>query len=323
MVLRKIHSLAKEKLARIAFDEINDERIVKAVKIISEKGIARPVLIGSSSEISKYSNDFGVDLTGFEYHNPSNFPDYNSFAKILFEKRKKKGMTLDSAYRTIQDKMSLAMLLLHDKRIDGIVSGASKPTSEVIRPAIQIVGMEEGISTVSSYFHMIKGKHHVLFADCAINQKPNYKQLADIAISTYDSAKQLGIDPRVAMLSYSTYRSANHPSVQKVIDATNLVREIRPDIFIDGEIQFDAATDPVVAKQKCPQSPLKGNANVLIFPNLNTGNISYKVARTYGGYGAIGPVTQGLRAPVNDLSRGCSVEEVVDLAAITASQSKR
>ncbi|MEM4260358.1 MAG: phosphate acetyltransferase [Candidatus Woesearchaeota archaeon] len=303
---------------RIIFPETEDDRILKACEIIKKEKIAIPILVGDPEYVKKKSQELKIDLSGIEIHNPKNFPDYDMYAKTLFELRKDKGMTLIEAHQTLQEPIYLGTMLLYFGRADGIVSGAAHPTAHTLRPALQIIKTKKGISTASSYFIMIKKEEVIFYADCGFNIQPDDKQLAEIAISTADSAKSFGFDAKVAMLSFSTKGSAQHPDADKVIRATKIVKKLRPDIAIDGELQFDAAYVESVGKKKCPDSLIAGKANVFIFPDLDAGNICYKVTERLGGYIALGPIVQGLKKPVNDLSRGCSVEDIVYVTAITA-----
>lgn len=316
--LNKIIEQAKKNNKRIAFDEIQDERILKAARRIKDEGIAVPVLVGKKEEIINNATNFNVNIDDIEIQDPTNCPDYDKYAEEFYNIRKHKGLTLDQAKETLQTPIYFATILLQVGVVDGLISGAVNTTANTLRPALQIIKTKKGINTASSYFLMMKDEEILLFADCGFNIDPNAEELSEIAISTNDSAKSMGLNPTIAMLSFSTKGSAKHPNAQKVIDATNLVKEKREDIVIDGELQFDAAYVKSVGEQKCPGSKVAGNANIFVFPNLDSGNICYKVTQRLGKYKAIGPIVQGLNKPVNDLSRGCSVEDIIDLCAITA-----
>ncbi|MFT4283106.1 MAG: phosphate acetyltransferase [Candidatus Woesearchaeota archaeon] len=293
---------AKKNLKRIAFPEYDDERIIKACKILKEQKICVPVIVGKK-------------IRGFECIIPD-----NRYEKIFFENRKGK-ISLKDASLLSKNPAYFATLLLNDNKVDGVVSGAKYTTAETFRPALQIIKTKNNM-IASSYFIMEKNEKVLFFADCGLNISPKERELADIAISTADSVKELKIKPKVAMLSFSTKKSAIHPDANKVRDAFEIVKKERPDIIIEGEIQADVALVKEVAIKKTNNSNIQGDANILIFPDLNSGNIAYKLVERLGGYKAIGPISQGLNKPVNDLSRGCSVEDIVILSAITACQSK-
>ncbi len=316
--IEDIHSKAKQQIKRIAFDEVDDERVLKAAQKIKELGIAQPVLVGSAGEIEKNASVCGASLEGVEIIDGKSFEDFDSLVELLMQIRRSKGMTEQQAREVLENPIYFAMMLLKTDRIDGIVSGAAHPTAHILRPALQIIKTAEGLKTASSYFLMSKGDEQLFFADCALNIQPTVEQLADIACSTAGSVSALGITPRVAMLSFSTKGSASHPDADKVIEATKLLESSYPELAVDGELQFDAAYVKKVADKKCPDSSVAGCANVFVFPDLDAANIGYKIAQRLGGYDAIGPIVQGLNKPVNDLSRGCSVDDIVNLTSITA-----
>jgi phosphate acetyltransferase len=317
-IIENAKKLVAVKEIKILFPEANDPRILEAsIKIQNEK-IAKPILLGNSKEIKSFAKKSNLDISNLEIIEHKNSED---LSKRLFELRKEKGMTEKEAKEQLKVPMYYALMLLDNGTVDAIISGATTPTSETIRPALQIIGTKKGVSIASSYFIMQLKDFSYIFADCAFNVNPSKDELAAIAISTADSAKLLGIKPKVAMLSFSTKGSGKHETVDKVVQATEIVRKIRPDIVVEGEIQVDAAIVPEIAFRKNPNGSISGDANVLIFPDLNSGNIAYKLVQRLAGFKAIGPIIQGLKKPVNDLSRGCSVQDIVDLAVLTALQA--
>ena len=327
-IKKKAASLKKT----IVLCEGEDRRVVEAAARITKEGIAKIVLIGNEEECKKVAPD--VDLTGITLIDPLTSDKTAEYANILYEARKAKGMTEEQAAQQAKDRTMFGALMLKAGDVDGYVSGACHSTANTLRPGLQVVKTAPGIKTVSSCFIMIAPEAHkynpdgvAVFADCAINIEPDAQQLADIAISSAKTAKTLaGIEPRVAMLSFSTKGSGNDDkffkSVPKMQEATRLAKEMAPDLALDGEFQFDAAVAPEVGQLKAPGSAVAGHANVFVFPNINAGNIGYKIAQRFGGYMAIGPVCQGFAKPLNDLSRGCSVEDIVATAAVTALQAE-
>lgn len=298
MVLNQIHAKAKLNPKRIVYPESNDVRIIEAAKKVKELGIAEPILINSgmiADNLDRYSEEF-----------------YNV--------RKHKGVTIDSAREIMKNPTYFGTMMVHLGEADGLVAGACQPTADTLKPALQIIKTKQGFA--SSYFIMDLGEKIYFFADCGFVVNPNADELSAIAIDTADSVKALGIEPKIAMLAFSTKGSASHSVLDKVIKATELVKEKRSDLVIDGELQLDAAIIPEVAQKKCSSSVLGGNANVLIFPDLHSGNIGYKLVERLAKAKAIGPILQGLNKPVNDLSRGCSVQDVVDVSAVTVVQSQ-
>lgn len=317
----------------IVLCEGEDRRVVEAAAQITKEGIAKIVLIGNEEEAKKVAPD--VDLTGITLIDPLTSEKTAEYAKILYEARKAKGMTEEQAAVQAKDRTMFGALMLKAGDVDGYVSGACHSTANTLRPGLQVVKTAPGIKTVSSCFIIIApeggNKYNpdgvAVFADCAINIEPDAQQLADIAVSSAKTAKAIaGIEPRVAMLSFSTKGSGNDDkffkSVPKVQEATRLAKEMAPDLALDGEFQFDAAVAPEVGELKAPGSKVAGHANVFIFPNINAGNIGYKIAQRFGGYMAIGPVCQGFAKPLNDLSRGCNVDDIVATVAVTALQAE-
>ncbi len=306
----------------IVLAEGEEERIIRAAE--EAKKIAKITLIGDPNVIAKKCPD--VNLDGVAIVNPDK-EDLSEYAKLLYELRKSKGMEMEQANKLVKNNLYLGVLMVKSGKADGMVAGAINSTGDVLRPALQIIKTAPGISTVSSCFIMImpegcKYGEVMVFGDCAVNPNPNAEQLAAIAIASADSAKKIaGINPRVAMLSFSTKGSAKHELVDKVVEATRLVKELAPELNVDGELQADAALVESVGQLKSPGSSVAGKANVLIFPDLQAGNIGYKLVQRLAGAEAIGPICQGFNKPVNDLSRGCSVEDVVNVVAMTALQA--
>jgi phosphate acetyltransferase len=318
-LLENIRKQAKTKGKRIVLPEAHDDRILKAAEILTNEKIAAVTLIGPANEITKQAGKCGVSLQGIELVNPEQSEQLTGFAGNYFEKRKHKGIALEQAQKIMLNPTFFAAMLVEQNFADGCVSGADTTTGDVLRAAFHIIGTPPDTSTVSSDIFMIAPDSTRIwsFADCAVMPDPNAQQLADIAIATADTHRRvINEEPRVAMLSFSTKGSAKHKLVDKVIQATNIVKTKRPDILIDGELQADAAIIASVAQKKAPDSPVAGSANVLIFPDLGAANIGYKLTQRIGGCEAVGPIIQGLKKPMNDLSRGCSVDDIVNVAAI-------
>lgn len=316
-LLNQIKEKARSINKKIVLPESHDERVLKAAEILTKEKICKVITLGNPSKVKEDAKKLGVDLTGVEIVDYLTHPKFDEFSNIYYELRKKKGMTPEQAKETMKRDLFFAAMMLREGLVDGSVAGSFASTADVMKAGIQIVGMPEGISIVSSFFLMIFKDKTFSFADCAVVPNPDAEQLADIAISTADNHKKLtGEEPLVAMLSFSTKGSATHELVDKVIKATDLVKTKRPDLHVDGELQFDAAIIESIGKRKAPHSNVAGKANVLIFPDLNAGNIGYKIAERLGGAQAVGPMVQGLRKPFFDLSRGCSVDDIVNTAAI-------
>ncbi len=325
----KMKELAKSDLRKIVLPEGNEERNLKAAQIIHAEKIAEVILVGNRSEIETNAEKFGVDIEGITIEDPSTSERTKGYAEGLYELRKKKGVTQTMAENIVLDPMYFATMMVKNDDAHGMVSGAVHTTGDLLRPGLQIIKTAPGISVVSSFFIMLLKDRsfgedgQMLFADCAVNPNPNADELAAIAVATAESAKKLmKFEPKVAMLSFSSYGSAKHELVTKVVEATKKAQEMRPDLSIDGELQLDAAIVESVGKKKAAASPVAGKANVLVFPDLQAGNIGYKLVERLAGADAIGPICQGFAKPINDLSRGCSVEDIVNVVAITAVQAQ-
>ncbi|PLX10113.1 MAG: phosphate acetyltransferase [Marinilabiliales bacterium] len=327
-LLNKIKEGAKKHSKRIVLPEGTEERTIKAADEILEEGLAQVILIGEKSEIMKLAADFGLkNIKKATIVDPATCEKKEKYAEIMVEMRKHKGMTMDKAMHLLNDPLFLATLMIKAGDADGEVAGAANATGDVLRPAFQYVKTLPGISVVSGAFLMILPDKKfgddglMVFADCAVHPNPTDSELAEIAVATAKTTKAIAqMEPRVAMLSFSTMGSANHEMVEKVRNATKIAKEMAPEFKIDGEMQADAAIIEAIGSKKAPNSEIAGKANVLVFPDLNTGNIAYKLVQRMAGAEAVGPVLQGMAAPINDLSRGCSVSDIVNLVAITANQ---
>ncbi|WP_319448139.1 MULTISPECIES: phosphate acetyltransferase [unclassified Mycobacterium] len=313
---------ARSDLRRIVLPEGDDDRILKAAGRLLQRSVAELTILGDEPEVRARAAELGVDLSDAVVLNPKTSELCDKFAEQYAELRKRKGVTLEQAREIIHDVSYFGTMLVHNDMVDGMVSGARHTTAHTIRPAFEIIRTTPGVTTVSSIFLMCLADQVLAYGDCAIVPDPTSEQLADIAISSARTAAQFGIEPRVAMLSYSTGTSGTGADVDKVRAATELVRERAPDLLVEGPIQYDAAVEPSVAATKMPESKVAGRATVLIFPDLNTGNNTYKAVQRSAGAIAIGPVLQGLNKPVNDLSRGALVEDIVNTVAITAIQAQ-
>ena len=313
---------AREKRCRIVLPEGNDERILRAAEIILLRGVADLVLLGNIQEVKGRINALGLRLEAAQIIDPLSSELGGEFAGRYYELRKHKGISLQMAQDTITDVSYFGTMLVHCHYADGMVSGAAHTTQHTIRPAFEIIRTKPDYSIVSSVFFMCLADRVLVFGDCAVNPDPNPQQLADIAISSAETALMFGIEPRIAMMSYSTGQSGKGVDVVKVREAAAIARKQRPDLKIEGPIQYDAAIDPGVAKAKMPNSGVAGKATVFIFPDLNTGNNTYKAVQRAANAVAIGPILQGLNKPVNDLSRGCTVAEIVNTIAVTAIQAQ-
>lgn len=318
----KIFERARSKRQRIVLPESGDDRILRATDILIKRDIADIILLGDEESIHHKERVLGLDIQAATIVNPDKGILQEEFAQKLYDMRKSKGLTIEAARDSMTHPNYFATMMVQEGLADGMVSGAMHTTSDTIRPALQIIKTKENISTVSSIFFMCLETKVLIYGDCAINLDPTSEELAQIAISSADSAKAFGIEPRVALLSYSTGDSGSGPEVEKVRQATHMAQSLRPDLLIDGPIQYDAAIDKSVALKKLPNSKVAGEATVFIFPDLNTGNNTYKAVQRSTGALAIGPILQGLRLPVNDLSRGCLIDDIVNTVAITAIQAQ-
>ena len=318
-IIDEIRAKAKQLKKHIVLPDAMDERAIQAARIILDEQIANISLIGNEEAIRAKAQQIGVGLEKIGIVDPEKSEKLTEFTDIFFNLRKAKGLLLEQAQQTMKLPLFFGAMMVREELADGSVAGSLSTTSDVIRAGIQIVGMPAGITVVSSFFLMVFPHINYSYADCGVVPDPTAEQLADIAISTASNHRKLtGEEPRVAMLSFSTKGSASHPSVEKVQKATSIVKMKQPDLIIDGELQFDAAVVPSVSAKKAPGSPVAGTANVFIFPDLNAGNISYKLTQRLAGAEAFGPIIQGLKKPCYDLSRGCSVSDIVTMVAINS-----
>ena len=313
---------AKADRRHIVLPEGDDERVLVAADILLRRGVVDLTILGNPNDIAARTAALGLDLEGVNIVDPETSPLRAVYAEAYHEMRKNRGMTEELALETAGDVSYFATLMVQAGDVDGMVSGAAHTTGDTIRPAFQIVKARRGVSVVSSVFLMLLPDRVLVYGDCAVNPKPDSRQLADIAISSAETAATFGVEPRIAMLSYSTGESARGPDVDAVRSATEVVQERRPDLKVEGPIQYDAAVDISVAEKKLPGSEVAGQATVFIFPDLDTGNIAYKAVQRSSGATAVGPVLQGLNKPVNDLSRGCTVTDIVNTVVITAIQAQ-
>lgn len=328
-LLKIIWSLAKKDLKKIVLPEGEEERTIEAAIKINNLKLAHPILIGNEEIIKEKIKRLNNNSDDIEIIDTKKYKNTDKYINKFYELRKNKGITIEKAKKIVQDPLYFGTMMIKCNDADGLVSGAVHTTGDLLRPGLQIIKASKGVSVVSSFFIMgIPSSNYgeegmLLFADCAVNPNPTYEELAEIAITTADTAKNIcKIEPRVAMLSFSTMGSADHETVEKVRMATELARKMRPDLLIDGEMQLDAAIVDSVARLKAPNSKVAGRANILVFPDLQSGNIGYKLVQRFANAEAIGPICQGFANPINDLSRGCSVDDIVNVVALTAVQAQ-
>lgn len=325
--LQRITERARSDKKTIVLPESTDIRTIKAAAMILEQGFANIVLVGEEDKINVLKGD--LNLSGALIVNPLTSEKFEDYAQTLFELRKNKGMTIEQARETIKNPLYWGVMMVKKGEADGMVAGAINSTANTLRPALQILKTAPNVKLVSAFFIMVvpdcEFGHHgtFLYADSGLVENPNAEELSEIAVCSAATFENLvEAEPKVAMLSYSSYGSAKSELVDKVVEATRLAKAKAPDVVIDGELQVDAAIVPAIAKSKAAASPLKGEANVLVFPDLNVGNIAYKLTQRLAKADAYGPITQGIAKPVNDLSRGCSAEDIVGVVAITAVQAQ-
>ncbi len=327
--INDIKQRAKQDIKTIILPESNDLRVIKATEQVLKEGYSDIILIGNKEEIKKIAQENNIDISKAKIVDPLKSDKFSEYAEKFYELRKAKGMTLDKAKEIMKDNVYFGMMMVKQGDGDGLVSGACHSTADTLRPALQILKTAPGTKLVSAFFLMVVpnceyGENGAfVFGDCGLNEYPDPEALSEIAISSSKSFKQLvGKEPKVAMLSYSSYGSAHSPLTDKVVEATKLLKEKMPELIADGELQLDAAIIPEIAASKAPGSPLKGEANTLIFPDLDAGNIGYKLVQRFAKAEAYGPLCQGIARPVNDLSRGCSAKDIAGVVAITAVQAQ-
>ena len=317
---QKLTEQLKANSRTIVFTEGTDARILEAADKLTNQDILSVILIGEENAVKKAAADGGFHIEKCQIVNPEEYAEMDAMVEEMVNLRKGK-MTEEQVRSALKQGNYFGTMLVKMGKADCLLGGATYSTADTVRPALQLIKTKPGNKIVSSTFIMVKGEEKLAFADCAINIDPGEDDLVEIAIESAKTAKVFGIDPKVAMLSYSTLGSGKGDSVTKMANATAKVKELAPDLAIDGELQFDAAVSPTVAKIKCQGSPVAGQANTFIFPDINAANIGYKIAARLGGYEAIGPILQGLNAPINDLSRGCNTDEVYKMALVTAALS--
>lgn len=326
MGIRSLFGGLREKIVgkhiKIVFPEGNDERVVRAAARLKFEGLVEPIILGKPEDVKNLLKSFGFEDPNCTIIDPDNYPEFEAMKESFVEIRKGKA-TPEDADKLLRDVNYFGVMLVKLGLADGMVSGAIHSTADTVRPALQIIKTKPGISRTSGVFLMNREntEERYIFADCAINIDPNAQELAEIAVNTAETAAIFDIDPKIAMLSFSTKGSGKAPQVDKIVEATKIAKELNPDLALDGELQFDAAFVPATAAIKAPDSPVAGQANVFIFPDLQAGNIGYKIAQRLGMFDAIGPILQGLNMPVNDLSRGSSADDIYKLAIITAAQA--
>ena len=327
--IEEIKQRARKDIKSIVLPEATDPRILEAAKMVKVEGYAKVILVGNEEEVRKVANEKGIDIGDTQIVDPAKSEKLNDYAQTLYELRKAKGMTEEQAQKLVLDPVYFGMVMVKKGEADGLVSGAAHSTSDTLRPALQILKTAPGTKLVSAFFVMVVpdceygANGTFVFADCGLNEQPDSEALSEIAIASSKSFEQLvGEQAKVAMLSYSTYGSAHSDATEKVIEATKLVKEKAPELLVDGEMQLDAAIIPEIGQSKAKGSPVAGQANVLVFPDLGAGNIGYKLVQRLAKAEAYGPLCQGISKPVNDLSRGCSALDIAGVVAITAVQAQ-
>lgn len=327
--IEKIKEKAKQEIKTIVLPEGNDIRTLKAASMVLNDNYANLIILGKESQIKEMAKENNLDISKAKIINPIESNNYKTYVHDFYELRKAKGMTLEKAEEMMKDETYFGMMMVKESDADGLVSGACHSTSDTLRPALQILKTAPGTKLVSAFFVMVvpnceHGEDGTfVFSDCGLNEYPDSDALSEIAISSAKSFEQLvGTQPKIAMLSYSTYGSAHSPLTDKVVEATKLLKQKEPNLICDGELQLDAAIIPEIAASKAPGSPVAGKANTLIFPDLDAGNIGYKLVQRLAHAEAYGPLCQGIAKPVNDLSRGCSAEDIAGVIAITAVQAQ-
>ncbi|WP_373717952.1 phosphate acetyltransferase [Jeotgalibaca porci] len=321
-MFESLEAKIKGKKIKIVFPEATDSRILGAVVRLKAEDLVDPILIGNVAKVESAAKERGFNIEGVSVIDPANYDDFDGMVASFIDRRKGKA-TEEQARKTLLDENYFGTMLVYMGLADGLVSGAVHSTGDTVRPALQIIKTKPGVSRTSGAFIMLRGRgqEKYLFADCAININPNAQELAEIAVESAKTAEMFDIEPNVAMLSFSTKGSASSPEQEKVAEATRIAQELAPEYKIDGELQFDAAFVEAVAKQKAPESEVAGKATVFVFPEIQSGNIGYKIAQRFGAFEAVGPILQGLNQPISDLSRGCVEEDVFKTAIITANQT--
>lgn len=321
-MFESLEAKIKGKKIKIVFPEATDARILGAVVRLKAEDLMEPVLVGNQEEVQKAAKDRGFNIDGITVIDPANYDEFENMVASFVERRKGK-VTEDKARTILMDENYFGTMLVYMGVAEGMVSGAVHSTGDTVRPALQIIKTKPGVSRTSGAFIMLRGRgqEKYLFSDCAININPTAQELAEIAVESAKTAEMFDIEPNVAMLSFSTKGSASSPEQEKVAEATRIAQELAPEYNIDGELQFDAAFVESVAKQKAPGSAVAGKATVFVFPEIQSGNIGYKIAQRFGAFEAVGPILQGLNQPISDLSRGCNEEDVFKTAIITANQT--
>lgn len=316
-MLTNLIKILKENPRKIVFPEGHDPRILEATERIMKDGYLTPILVGNVDEVKAIAKEKGFNIDGVEILDPATYSEMDEMVDKMVELRKGK-MTKEQCAEALSKGNYFGTMLVKMEKADALLGGATYSTADTVRPALQLIKTKPGNNIVSSSFIMVRDKEMLCMGDCAINIEPTEDDLVEIAVESAETAKAFGMEPKVAMLSYSTKGSGSGDSVDKVRGATEKVMAANPDLAVDGELQFDAAVSPVVAETKCKGSKVAGQANTFVFPDINAGNIGYKIAQRLGGFDAFGPILQGLNAPINDLSRGCNADEVYNMAIITA-----